>query len=96
MNVGTSIKTLKPMAIRICSNSAAFSACETNWSNVDLIVNKRCMKLKDAQVNNLLNCYPKQFARKLLARTGQEDYYYWAPPDTEEPYLSCSSSYEES
>ena len=69
-------KNLKPLAIRICSKSAASSACETNWSNVDFILNKRRTKLTNERVEKLLFCYSnKLVAKKLLARTGEEEYY---------------------
>ena len=40
-------RRLKPLAVRICAKSVASSACETNWSNVDFILNKRRTKLKN-------------------------------------------------
>ena len=90
---GHSAKTLKPMAIRITSKSAASSACETNWSNVDFILSKRRTKLSNERVGKLLSIYSNnRVARKLQARTGDEEYYNWAAPDAEEPCLSDATS----
>ena len=80
------------MAVRICSKSVASSACETNWSNVNFILNKRRTKLKNEKVRKLLTIYANnRVARALQARTGDEAYYNWAAPDAEEPYLSSCS-----
>ena len=87
---------MKPLAVRICAQSVASSACETNWSNVDFIRNKRRTKLKNERVCKLLAIYSNnRVARSLQARTGDEAYYNWAATDAQEPYLSGSSDEDE-
>ena len=82
--------------VRICAKSVASSACETNWSNVDFILNKRRTKLKNERVRKLLAIYSNnRVARSLQARTGDEAYCNWAAPDAQDAYLSGSSDEDE-
>ena len=62
-----------------------FHSCERNQSHVDLIVNKRRKRLKDARTEKLVICYSNlQMLCTLTNKTDDEAFNCWSNFDGEE------------
>ena len=64
---GDDFEHLQPLAIMVLSKPASASACEFNWRDCSLVLNKTNSQLKDAKVHHLINIRAMGKLKKAVA-----------------------------